>query len=52
VTLGRAIVRERVEADGEGMTKLRLIRLVLLAAMVAAVLAKGHPIGLSDGGYW
>jgi hypothetical protein len=42
----------RARADSEPMTKLRFIRLLLLAAMIAAAFAKGHPIGMSDGGYW
>ena len=42
----------RAWADSERMTKLRFIRLLLLAAMIAAAFAKGHPVGMSDGGYW
>ena len=42
----------RASADSESMTKLRFIRLLLLAAMIAAAFAKGHPVGMSDGGYW
>ena len=34
------------------MTKARLLTLLMIAVLVAMVVAKVHPIGLNDGGYW
>jgi hypothetical protein len=45
----------RPGADYCCMDKVRLIRVLLLAALFALMLAGGHfhhPVGMSDGGYW
>ncbi len=34
------------------LTKARLITILMVALFVAMVLAKVHPAGLNDGGYW
>jgi len=34
------------------LTKARLITLLMIAMLIAMVVAKTHPIGLSDGGHW
>ena len=34
------------------MTKARLFTLLMIAVLVAMIVARLHPIGLSDGGYW
>jgi len=34
------------------VTKARLLTLLMIAMLIAMVVAKIHPLGLSDGGYW
>ena len=34
------------------LTKARLCTILMVAAFVAMLLAKMHPLGLNDGGYW
>ncbi len=34
------------------LTKARLITLIMVAALIAMMVARVHPGGLSDGGYW
>ena len=34
------------------MTKARLFTVLMIAMLVAMIVARVHPIGLSDGGYW
>jgi hypothetical protein len=34
------------------VTKARLFTLLMIAVLVAMIVARLHPIGLSDGGYW
>ena len=34
------------------MNKARLLTLLMIAMLVAMIVARVHPIGLSDGGYW
>ena len=34
------------------LTKARLITIIMVAALIAMMVAKMHPAGLSDGGYW
>jgi len=35
-----------------GVTKARLFTVLMIAMLVAMIVARVHPIGLSDGGYW
>jgi len=34
------------------VNKARLLTLLMIAMLVAMIVARVHPIGLSDGGYW
>lgn len=34
------------------MTKARLFTILMVAVFVAMLVAKLHPVGLNDGGYW
>jgi hypothetical protein len=34
------------------VTYARLFTVLMIAALVAMVVARMHPIGLNDGGYW
>jgi len=34
------------------VTKARLFTVLMIAMLVAMIVARVHPIGLSDGGYW
>jgi len=45
----------RDRADNYAMSKVRLVPLLLVAALIALMLAGvhvHHPTGMNDGGYW